>query len=407
MSHSISCPRLLAAALAATLAMCAAGETLAQSPADRAAERRARAASGAAAEAPAADAAIANDFPNATREEPGLKASARLGPKLQDLSDAFEAGDEAKTRELADELIAAPKANAYEKAIAARIVGAMMVNGEDADRGQAYLQQALDLNGLTNQEHYGTMAIIAQLQMQGEKYDAALSTADRLIAESKSDNPEYQVLKGNALYRLERYPEAIAVLKPVVEASSKPRADWTQLLMASYSESGQPQEAAKLAEQVASGTPADKAAQLNLAAVYMQGDRTDKAIGVYEGLRGRGELSEDREYRNLVALYMNSEGKEAQAIEVINDGLAKGVLKPDHQTYVALAQAYYFSDQTGPAIEAYQKAAPLAPSGETYLNLAKVLANEGRTAESKEAAQKALDKGGLKSPDDARKLLAR
>lgn len=409
MSDSSSSSRVLGAALLAALAMCSAGEALAQSASERVAERRARAAE-AQSEKPASSEGQdqpASQFANATRKEPGLKASSRLGPKLQDLSEAYDADDLPKAQELADELIGNEKANAYEKAIAARLIGAMLANGQDAARGQTYLQQALDLNGLPNEEHFGTMLIVAQLQMQDEKYAEALSTVDRLITEGKSDNPEHLVLKGNALYRLERYPEAIAVLKPAIEASPKPRADWSQLLMAAYSESGQPGEAAKLAEQVASGTPGDKRSQLNLAAVYMQGGDDDKAVSVYEGLRARGELTEDRDYRNLVALYTNMENKEQQTIEVINEGLEKSVLKPDHQTYVALAQAYYFSEQVEPAIDAFKKAAPLASNGETYLNLAKILANEGRSEESKQAAQQALDKGGLKSPDDARKLLAR
>jgi tetratricopeptide (TPR) repeat protein len=71
-----------------------------------------------------------------------------------------------------------------------------------------------------------------------------------------------------------------------------------------------------------------------------------------------------------------------------------------------LGQANYFTGQIEPAIAAYAKAAPLAPDGEAYLNLAKILANEGRAAESRQAAQQALDKG-VKNPEDARKLLAR
>ena len=58
-----------------------------------------------------------------------------------------------------------------------------------------------------------------------------------------------------------------------------------------------------------------------------------------------------------------------------------------------------------PAIDAYQKAAPLAENGETYLNLARILFNEDRIPEAKQAAQQALDKG-VRNPDEARKLLA-
>jgi tetratricopeptide (TPR) repeat protein len=81
------------------------------------------------------------------------------------------------------------------------------------------------------------------------------------------------------------------------------------------------------------------------------------------------------------------------------------VLKPDHQTYLALAQSYYYSEQIPAAIEAWKKAAPMAQDGETYLNLAKVLYQEDRVPEAKQAAKAALEKG-LKKPDEAKKIIA-
>ena len=58
------------------------------------------------------------------------------------------------------------------------------------------------------------------------------------------------------------------------------------------------------------------------------------------------------------------------------------------------------------AIELYTKAAPMAADGEAYLNLAKVLEYNGKKADAKAAAQKALDKG-VKKPDEARNILSR
>lgn len=413
MFQSVPARHALNAAVIAAALLCSTAEVQAQTARDlveqrraRQAERNSKPAEGEQAETGQAETGQAKTvYPEAAREEPNLKASAKLAPKLQKLFKAYEEDDSAQAQTLADEVIVDDKANAYEKAVAARIIGSMLLNTDDA-KAQTYLQQAVDLNGLSNNDHYESMLVIAQLQLQGDKYAEALATLDKFLAETKSQNPEHLVLKGNALYRLERYPEAIAVLKPAIESSPEPRADWTQLLMAAYADSNQSGEAAKLAEQIASKTPGDKRAQMNLAATYMQTDQLDKAAVVYEKLRASGQLTEDRDYRNLYILYLNAEGKEKEAIAVINEGLEKGVLKPDHQAYVALAQAYFFSEQAGPAIEAYRKAAPLAPDGETYLNLAKVLANEGRAAESKQAAQQALDKG-VKNPDDAKKLLAR
>lgn len=401
--------RLLGAAIIAAFLMGSATEVYAQGSAqDRAEARRAKHAERAnekAVEKRADAKPVEVTYPDATREEPEAKASAKLTPKLQKLFEAYDEQDIASAQTIADEVLANADANAYEKAIAARIIGSMYLGQDDA-KAQAYLQQSIQFNGLTNNDHYESTLIVAQLQMQDEKYQESLATLDRFLSETRSTQPEHMVLKGNALYRLERYPEAIAVLKPAIEATPEPRADWTQLLMGAYAASDQPAEAAKLAEQIAAGTPSDKRAQINLAATYLQSEQYDKAAAIYEKLRAAGELTEERDYRNLYALYFNAQGKEREVVAVINDGLEKGILKPDHATYAALAQAYFFSEQPAKAIDAYQKAAPLAPDGQTYLDLAKILANEGRSAESKKAAQQAIDKG-LKNPQAARDLLSR
>lgn len=350
-------------------------------------------------------AAVEQEYPQATRTEPGLRTNARIGAQLNKLTDAQKAGDVAAAEAAAASVLDNDRANAYERALALRVMADVMMES-DTDRAADYLRQAIEADGLNNNDHYNTMLVMAQLQLQEEDYAAALATLDRLLAETRSDKAELQVLRGNALYRLERYDEAIAALEPAVKGNADARADWTQLLMAAYADAGRPADAKVLAEQVASKSPGDKRAQLNLANVYLQADDYANAIAVYERLRAAGELDEERDYNNLAALYLNSENGERNAIAVLNEGLEKGLVKGDYRTYSSLAQAYYFSDQYDKAIEFYGKAAPLDDDGSTWLNLAKVLANEGRGAESKSAAQKALDKG-LPNPEEARKLLAR
>jgi tetratricopeptide (TPR) repeat protein len=341
-------------------------------------------------------------YPQATRKEPDAKASAKRTPELKKMFDAFNAGDSATVLSIADPLIADESANAYERAVSARLAGASLLNTDNA-KAQAYLQKAVELDGLSNNEHYESMFLAAQLQMQEKQYAQALATVEKFMAETKSQEPDQLALKGNALYRLKKYPEAADALKQAIAASPQPKPEWQQLLMQTYADMGQPQEASKLAEQIAGSAPADTTSQLNLAATYMQSGQDDKAAAVLEKLRASGGLTGEQDYKNLYALYANAEGKEKETIAVINEGLQKGILKPDYQTYTALAQAYWFSEQPGPAIEAYKKAAPLAPDGESYLNLARALTNEGRTAEARQAAQQALAKG-VKKPEEAQRI---
>src|SRR3546814_7271056 len=97
----------------------------------------------------------------------------------------------------------------------------------------AYLQKALEFNGLSNNEHYDSMLMPGQLQMQTDNDAQGLVTLDTLVAETGTTNPDVQALRGNALYRLERYPAAITALKQAIDtAGADDNPQWQHLLLA-------------------------------------------------------------------------------------------------------------------------------------------------------------------------------
>ena len=344
-------------------------------------------------------------YPDATREDPKAKGAAKVQAKLQKLIGVYNKDDFAAARTQADELLANPAANDYDKAVAAQLASQAAYNLDDTPATVAYLKQALQLNALDNNNHYQLMYMLAQVQLQEDQYAEGLATLDRYLTETKSKKPEDFALKGQGLYQAERYAEAIPALKQAIETSPEPKDNWQQLLMASYAETGQSGDAIQMAEKIAAKAPTDKKAQMNLATVYLQADKFDQAAAVLEKLRTGGLMTDEKDYRQLYTTYANMDGKEKEVIAVINDGMQKGILKPDQQTYLALAQSYYYSDQIAPAIEAWRKAAPLSKDGETYLNLAKVLWQENRIPEAKQAAKSALEKG-IKKPEEAKKIIA-
>ena len=358
-------------------------------------------------------------YPDATRQEPEAKGSPKVQTKLNKLIEAYNKAldqeDEAKAtagyttaRTLADEIIANGSANAYDKALAAQIDSQAALNTDDEAAAEGYLKQAVDANALGNNQHFQLMLQLAQLQLQKDDYTNGFATLDKYLAESKSKRPADFAFKGQYLYQADRFAECIPPLKQAIETSTNPEDkvdNWTQILMVCYQEAGQLAEAVKVAEQLAAKSPNDKRAQMNLASIYLNSEQEAKAAAVLEKLRAAGLMTEEKDYRQLYLTYANMEGKEKDVIAVVNEGLQKGIVKPDYQTYLALAQAYYYSEQIPQAIEAWQKAAPLSKDGETYLNLARVLWQEGRIPEAKVAARAALDKG-LKKPDDAKKIIA-
>jgi predicted Zn-dependent protease len=344
-------------------------------------------------------------YPGATREEPKVKTSSKLSSKLQKLIDTYNKGEDyAAVRTQSDEILANTSANEADKALAAQLAAQAAYNLDDSAASKQYLQQAIDFNGLDNNGHFQSMLMLAQLQLQDEQYQQGLTTLDKYLTETKSQRPEDLILKGQALYQSERYAEAIPVIKQAIALSTDVKDSWSQLLMAAYNEAGQTAEAVATAEALASKSPDDKKAQINLASMYMQADQMDKAAAVMDKLRIAGQLTDEKEYKQLYSIYANTDNKEKEVIAVINEGIEKGILKPDYQTYLALAQSYYYSEQIPQAIENWKKAAPLSKDGETFLNLAKVLHSEDRIPEAKQAAQQALAKG-VKKPEEAKKII--
>ena len=312
-------------------------------------------------------------YPNATRTQPDAKSSGKMIKNLQGLQELFEKRDMAGVVARAEEIVAMPSANAYDKSFAYSLAANAAADQDDQAKAADYFRKAVDANGLDNDSHYTTMYNLAVIQFGLEKYTDALATVDRFLAESKSEKPEHQSFRAGILANLERHDEAAAIYKELLAKN-----------------------------------PGDKRILMNAVAALQNADKQDQANALLEDAYKRGMLTESRELRALYIGYMNASRWE-DTKKVIDAGMSSGVLQPGPdlaRDYQILAQNAYADDKIPLAIDLYGKAAPMAADGEAYLNLAKVLEYSGKKAEAKAAAQKALDKG-VKKPDDARGILSR
>lgn len=349
-------------------------------------------------------------FPNATREEPKQSGTPSLAKKLNRL---FELQEQEKNDEAiaaADEILADGQASAFDKSTAAYIAGYAWLakDTESYANSSKYINRAITENGLSNNTHYQMMLQLAQMQVSEEKYAEGLATITRYINETKKEDTRAYALQGNALYRLNRYAESVDALKKAM-ATQAPGTDKTnlvRLLTANYMDMDKPLEAAKTLEELLAQNPSDKTLLQNLASVYQQAEQDAKAGEIIDRMHKQGLLTEAKDYEAAYKLMANIPGREKDAVAMINEGLAKGILQPSHDVYAYIGNAYYNADQIPQAIEAWSKAAPLGKDGETYLNIGKLQASEEKWAEAKAAAQKALAKG-VRKPGDAWLVVAR
>lgn len=386
-AHALKLKVLAAAVIAATLSV---GDAHAQRSRDRDNDK------------------VEEAYPDATRESPKATNTPRLAKDINKMFELYNEGEDMEGAiAIAEKLLANDRAKEYDRGVALMIAGNAALGIDDYARAIPYLERALEENALPNNNHYATMHTLASVYAQEDMSDKSIALLDRLIAETKSKDPQVYSLKAGVHYNAGQFEQTIEAAKKAIELNDGvAENNWQQILMASYNELGRDGEAVALAEQLYNKNPDDKRALLNLASLYAQTGNSEKAAALLDGARGKGMLTEQRDYENLYATYLNMDGKEAEAAKVIQEGLDKGVLPADARTYTFLAQSLYFSEQIDGAIAAYSKAGPLDSKGDSFLALSQILTNEDRNAEAKAAARQALDKG-LAKPGEAWMVIAR
>ncbi|HEX7646222.1 MAG TPA: tetratricopeptide repeat protein, partial [Noviherbaspirillum sp.] len=300
----------------------------------------------------------------------------------------------------------------YAQALALQGMASLHYNDGDYKGAISSLQRSLALGVMPNDTYFQLMYMLAQFQMADEQYQPALDTIAKWRAEGKKETADSYALEGNAEYRLGKYPEAIASINKAKSLTDKPQPTWDQILMASYSESGQDEKAAELAKNQLSSNPGDPNALNNAVAVLMQAHKYPEAIQMMEKARAEGKLSKDTQYVNLAKLYLVT-GQESsdpapnatKAQQVLEEGMSKGVVKPDAETYVLLGQSAEIANNTDKAIGYYNKAQPIATDGEAALRAGRLLLSENKYSQAKGLIQQAIDKG-VKHKGTAYMLLA-
>jgi hypothetical protein len=351
------------------------------------------------------------EYPNATRAEPKLDLSSQGDQKnLNNGLAAVAAGDTVKAQQLLQPLIDSSKSK-YAQALALQGLANLKYTEKDLTGAIALLQRSLAIGVLPNDTYFQLKYELAQFQIADKQYQPALDTVAKWRAEGKKETAASYGLEGNALYRLDKYPEAIVAIKKAQSMGGKQEASWSQILMASYAESGQSDQAAALAQKQMTTNPDDPAALSNAAAVLMQAHKYPEAIQMMEKARASGVLKTEASYVNLAKLYLIT-GQESsdpalnagKASEVLQEGMSKSVVKPSAANYVLLAQAAEMSNNMSAAMDAYNKALPLATDGEAALRAGRLLLTENKNSEAKAMIKQGLIKG-VKSKGTAYMLL--
>ncbi len=346
----------------------------------------------------------ANEFPNATRAEPRTQTT-RAIDDVQKAYDLLGKGENDKARALLDKVLANARATRYEQALALQGLSQIAYDEDDVAGAIDYNRRAVELDALDNRSQFNLLYQQAQLTLMEERYEESLAAIDQWLRLSGRETGEALALKGNALYRLDRFDEAIQALDRAIQMSDKPQGQWYQLLIASYTDGGRAADAAAMIEGLMAKDPGNKGLAQQAANLYLDLDQHDKAAAVLRGAYDRGLLTTHDDLRALWQLYAYI-GQPDQAKAIIDEGIARGIVKPDWSVWKSLGDAYANAEKWADAVVAYNKAAPGAPDGEIdFLRGQLMIQETGQVVEGKAAIEQAIRRGGLKREGEAYILL--
>ncbi len=252
-----------------------------------------------------------------------------------------------------------------------------------------------------------TLKTMAQLQFTQEDYKEALVTINRLMQAVAEPSADIFMLKGQALFQMERYDDALDPIKTAInmyrDQGRPPKENWLLLLRVIYFERNDYDNMLKVVKELLVYYPKDTYI-LTLAGIYSEQGDTKKQLVLTEVLYEKGMLNSASNVTNLANLYL-MHGLPYKAAVLLQTEIDKKVVEANERNLRLLSQSWYQAREDQKAIPPLKIAAGMSDDGELYVRLAQSHINLEQWSDAVSAIQKGLKLGGLKRDDQANIML--
>jgi predicted Zn-dependent protease len=342
-----------------------------------------------------------NEYPNATREDPKVSMSSGDQRDLNKATDLVNEGNVTEAQPLIEKVLGNDRASPYAQAFAHQLMAQVYWEQDNGPQAISEYKQAIALDALPNSAQFQLVYALAQTELQEEKYQDALATLAEWEKLTGAQTGDELALKANAYYRTDQYQLAIDTMKKAMAVDGgEVKESWSQILMASYFELDQYDEAAALVKGQLAKNPTDKKLINNLATIYVQGDKPEQAIEVMANAKAQGLITTEADYVQLAKLYSAAD-KPKDAAATMQDGFAKGIIKPSLDSYKLHGDVCTLAENDACAIDAYTKAAPFAEDGNVEYQLGYLQYYADKPGDAVSALDKAISKGSLRQEGEA------
>ncbi|MEO5558483.1 MAG: tetratricopeptide repeat protein [Dokdonella sp.] len=342
----------------------------------------------------------ANEYPNATRAEPKLDMSSGDQRDLNKAADLVNDNKAADAQPLLDKVIANDHSSKYAQAFAHQLQAQVYWDQDKGDQTIAEYKKAIAFDAMPNASQFQMIYALAQTQLQQEKYQDALATLADWEKLAGKQSAEELAVKANAYYRTDQFQPAVDTMKKAMSMTDKPADSWTQILMASYFELNQYDQAAEVVQQQLGKDPNNKKLINQLATIYIQGDKPQKALDLMAKAKSQGQITSSEDYVQLAKLQASAD-KPKDAAATMKEGFSKGIIQPTYDTNKLLGDVCTQAEDDACAIDGYSKASPMAKDGNVDYQLGYLLFYSSKSKEAIDVLNRAITKGSLRQEGEA------
>jgi tetratricopeptide (TPR) repeat protein len=323
---------------------------------------------------------------------------------LIEAQEAIDAGRTAEAREILETLREKEsRLNDHEKALLYQSYGYLEAGEERYPEAVGYLEKSLAQEALPDAGQLQTLYNLAQLYLATERFPEAVKALSQWLRASKERPSPTLYMLAAAYYQDGKRDKALTPAILAVRKAEKPKEAWLQLLLSLYVERREYEKAQPVLEKLTNLYP-KKVYWMQLAAVYGELEQEKKSLAALELVYTQGLMDKDDELRRLARLYVYHELPYLGA-QVMEKGLADGVIEQDSEAYEILANAWMRAREFDRAIAPLTEAAGSAEDGKLFLRLGQAYAEKEDWGAAASALKQAISKGGLEEQGTASLLL--
>jgi tetratricopeptide (TPR) repeat protein len=305
--------------------------------------------------------------------------------------------------EALDEMKPNPKLNHRESALMWQTYGYAYTNKEQYPEAADAFARCLAEDALPTAAALHTRYNLAQLLVMLERPEEAIAEFDQWFAEARNPSPTAYYMAAMAHMQKGDIDTALEYAGQALENSTKAKESWLQLVVALHLKKEDYAGAEPALLQLIELYP-KKSYWMQLAAVYSETERHEKALTTLELVHTQGMLDQSSEYTALAQMYLYNQIP-FEAARVLEEGLEKKILPRDVKTLQLLGDSWLHARERERALPPMREAAEMAPDGNGYLRVAQILVEREEWGEARAALSAAIDKGELHHPGHAQLLL--